>query len=377
MRGVFPFSFFYLHRDLAAIVNNTDIDMTYLSQSSQPREIVIAIDAMGGDHGASVTVPAAVRMLNEHAELHIVLVGLKDAIESELRLLKVTPSPRLRIHHASEVVLMDESPQSAMKNKKDSSMRVAINMVKSGEAEACVSAGNTGALMATARYVLKTLPGIDRPAIASTLPSEKGSTFMLDLGANADCSPEHLYQFAIMGAMVVSCVNHIPNPSVGLLNIGSEDIKGNESVKQAAELLRNSHLNFYGNVEGDDIFKGTTDVVVCDGFVGNVSLKTTEGLAHMMGKFLTQEFKRNWLTKLMAIGAFPVLKAFKKRLDPRRYNGASFLGLRGIVVKSHGGADSVGFYYAIHVALEEVQSGVLKRIQSQLEIEHLVSQDSQ
>ena len=344
---------------------------------AQSRDIVIAIDAMGGDHGPHVTVPAAIRVLKENPNLNIVLVGLQEAIEAELNALRTSPNPRLRVHHASEVVLMDESPQSAMKNKKDSSMRVAINMVKSGEAQACVSAGNTGALMATARFVLKTLPGIDRPAIASTLPSEKGSTFMLDLGANADCTPEHLYQFAIMGAMVVSCVNQIPNPTIGLLNIGSEDIKGNEVVKQAGELLRNSHLNFYGNVEGDDIFKGTTDVVVCDGFVGNVSLKTTEGLAHMMGKFLTQEFKRNWLTKLMALGAFPVLKAFKRRLDPRRYNGASFLGLRGVVVKSHGGADSVGFYHAIHVAMEEVQNGVLKRIQTQLEIEHLASQDSQ
>lgn len=342
-----------------------------ITTENQTHEIVIAIDAMGGDHGPHVTVPAAVRIVKEHPNLHVVLVGLQEAIQKELKALHMSSEPRLRIQHASEVVLMDESPQSAMKNKKDSSMRVAINMVKAGEAQACVSAGNTGALMATARFVLKTLPGIDRPAIASTLPSENGSTFMLDLGANADCTPEHLLQFAVMGAMVVSCVNQIPNPTVGLLNIGSEDIKGNEVVKQAAELLRNSHLNFYGNVEGDDIFKGTTDVVVCDGFVGNVSLKTTEGLAHMMGKFLTQEFKRNWLTKLMALGAFPVLKAFKRRLDPRRYNGASFLGLRGIVVKSHGGADSVGFYHAIQVALEEVESGVLTRIQTQLEIEHM------
>lgn len=250
-------------------------------------------------------------------------------------------------------------------------MRVAINLVKSGEANACVSAGNTGALMATARFVLKTLPGIDRPAIASVLPSERGNTYMLDLGANADCTPEHLYQFAIMGAMLVSCVEHKERPTVGLLNIGSEEIKGNEVVKQAGELLKSSHLNFYGNVEGDDIFKGTTDLVVCDGFVGNVSLKTTEGLAHMMGKFLTQEFKRNWLTKMMAMCAMPVLKSFKKRLDPRRYNGASFLGLRGIVVKSHGGADKLAFYSAIHVAIEEARSGVLKRISEQLEIEHL------
>lgn len=337
-------------------------------------DITIAIDAMGGDHGPHVTVPAALKALEADDQLNIVLVGLQDAIEAELKTRKTTTSPRLRIHHASEVVTMDESPQSALKNKKDSSMRVAINLVKSGEANACVSAGNTGALMATARFVLKTLPGIDRPAIASVLPSEKGNTYMMDLGANADCTPEHLYQFAIMGAMLVSCVEHKERPSVGLLNIGSEDIKGNEVVKQAGELLKSSHLNFYGNVEGDDIFKGTTDLVVCDGFVGNVSLKTTEGLAHMMGKFLTQEFKRNWLTKMMAMCAMPVLKSFKKRLDPRRYNGASFLGLRGIVVKSHGGADQLAYISAIHVAIEEARSGVLRRITEQLEIEHLQPQ---
>ena len=347
-------------------------------------DITIAIDAMGGDHGPHVTVPAALKALEADDQLNIVLVGLQDAIEAELKTRKKTTSPRLRIHHASEVVTMDESPQSALKNKKDSSMRVAINLVKSGEANACVSAGNTGALMATARFVLKTLQGIDRPAIASVLPSEKGNTYMMDLGANADCTPEHLYQFAIMGAMLVSCVEHKERPSVGLLNIGSEDIKGNEVVKQAGELLKTSHLNFYGNVEGDDIFKGTTDLVVCDGFVGNVSLKTTEGLAHMMGKFLTQEFKRNWLTKMMALCAMPVLKSFKNRLDPRRYNGASFLGLRGIVVKSHGGADQLAYISAIHVAIEEARSGVLRRITEQLEIEHIrttpvvqTSQDTQ
>lgn len=334
-------------------------------------DIILAIDAMGGDHGPHVVVPAALKALESDSQLSIVLVGLRDAIEAELKARKVHSHARLKIHHASEVVAMDEAPQSALKNKKDSSMRVAINLVKSGEASACVSAGNTGALMATARFVLKTLPGIDRPAIASTLPSESGNTYMLDLGANADCTPEQLYQFAIMGAMLVSCVEHKENPTVGLLNIGSEDIKGNEVVKQAGELLRNSHLNFYGNIEGNDIFEGTTDLVVCDGFVGNVALKTTEGLAHMMGLFLTQEFKRNWLTKLMALAALPVLKSFKKRLDPRRYNGASFIGLRGIVVKSHGGADQVAFLAAIHVAIEEARSGVLRRITEQLEIEHL------
>ena len=334
-------------------------------------DITVAIDAMGGDHGPHVTVQAALEALKQDEQLNIVLVGLSDAIHSELAARKVSVGPRLRVHHAAEVVTMDESPQSALKNKKDSSMRVAINLVKSGEANACVSAGNTGALMATARFVLKTLPGIDRPAIAATLPSQKGLTYMLDLGANADCTPEQLLQFAVMGAMLVSAVEHKPNPSIGLLNIGSEDIKGNEVVKRAGELLRASHLNFYGNVEGNDIYKGTTDVVVCDGFVGNVALKTSEGLAQMMGRFLTEEFKRNWLTKLMALVALPVLKRFKKRLDPRRYNGASFLGLRGIVVKSHGGADSFSFLHAIHTAIEESRNGVLRRITEQLEIEHI------
>lgn len=334
-------------------------------------DITLAIDAMGGDHGPHVTVPAALEVLKQDSEINIVLVGLSDAIEAELSSLGAVVGPRLRIHHASEVVAMDESPQSALKNKKDSSMRVAINLVKSGEAHACVSAGNTGALMATARFVLKTLPGIDRPAIASALPSQKGQTYMLDLGANADCTAEHLLQFAIMGAMLVSCIEHKENPSVGLLNIGSEDIKGNEVVKQAAQLLRASHLNFYGNVEGDDIYKGTTDLVVCDGFVGNIALKTSEGLAHMMGGFLNGEFKRNVFTKLAAVIAMPVLKAFKRRLDPRRYNGASFLGLRGVVVKSHGGADSFAFMHAIHTAIEEARSGVLRRISAQLEIEHM------
>ena len=334
-------------------------------------EITVAIDAMGGDHGPHVTVPAALEALKQHNEINIVLVGLADAIEAELRARKAAVGPRLRIHHASEVVAMDESPQSALRNKKDSSMRVAIDLVKSGEANACVSAGNTGALMATARFVLKTLPGIDRPAIASALPSAKGQVWMMDLGANADCTAEHLLQFAIMGAMLVSCVEHKERPSVGLLNIGSEDIKGNEVVKQAGELLRTSHLNFYGNVEGNDIYKGTTDLVVCDGFVGNVALKTSEGLAQLMGRMLTAEFKRNWLTKLIALIAMPVLRAFKRRMDPRRYNGASLLGLRGIVVKSHGGADSFAFEHAIDTAIEEARNGVLRRITEQLEIEHV------
>jgi len=285
--------------------------------------ITLAVDAMGGDHGPKVTIPASINALSKYDQLHIILVGDKELIQKELQKNKYT-NTRLSIQHASEVVEMDESPQSALKNKKDSSMRVAINLIKEEKAQACVSAGNTGALMATARYVLKMLPGIDRPAIASSLPSQKGTTYMLDLGANTDCTAEHLLQFGVMGAMLVSSVTGNPKPSVGLLNIGSEDIKGNEIVKEAGELLRRSHLNFYGNVEGNDIFKGTTDVVVCDGFVGNVALKTAEGIAQLMGRFLTQEFKRNWITKLMAFVSLLVLNRFKKRLDPRRYNGASF-----------------------------------------------------
>jgi len=335
--------------------------------------ITVAIDVMGGDHGAHVTIPATLALLKEDSNVKVILVGLSEAIDAQLRLHKAQKHPRITIQHASEVVLMDESPQSAMKNKKDSSMRVAINLVKSGEADACVSAGNTGALMATARFVLKTLDGIDRPAIAGILPSKNGITYMLDLGANADCTPEHLLQFSIMGSVLVSCVEQKSRPTVGLLNIGSEDIKGNEVVKQTAELLKASHLNFYGNVEGDDIYKGTTDLVVCDGFVGNVALKTSEGLAHLMGGFLSQEFKRNPLTKLMALISMPVLKAFKKRLDPRRYNGASFLGLRGIVVKSHGGADVVAFKHAIIKAVDEARSGVLSHLIEQLAIEHAQS----
>ena len=325
-------------------------------------DVTIAIDAMGGDHGAHVTIPAAVEYLRENPNDTIVLVGLLGAIETELRAIKASAGPRLRIHATSEVVGMDESPQLVLRNKKDSSMRVAINLVKSGEASACVSAGNTGALMATARYVLKMLPGIDRPAIASFLPTAKGQICMLDLGANVDCNAEHLLQFALMGTALVSAIEHKKNPTVGLLNIGSEDIKGNEVVKQAAELLQQSDLNFYGNVEGNDIFKGVTDVVVCDGFVGNVALKSAEGVAQMMGGFLREEFGRNIFTKLAALVSMPVLKAFKSRLDHRSYNGASLLGLKGIVVKSHGSADVFAFLCAIERAAEEARGGVLHHI---------------
>ncbi|HMY07748.1 MAG TPA: phosphate acyltransferase PlsX, partial [Accumulibacter sp.] len=268
--------------------------------------------------------------------------------------------------HASEVVGMDESPALAMRNKKDSSMRVAINLVKSGEANACVSAGNTGALMATSRFVLKTLPGIDRPALCTTLPTTTGRTHVLDLGANVDSGPEHLLQFGIMGAMMVSAVEHKERPTVALLNIGEEEIKGNEVVKRASELLRESGLNFIGNVEGDGVYMGEADVVVCDGFVGNVALKISEGLARMLASFLRQAFKKNIFTKLAALAALPVLNAFKARADHRRYNGACFLGLRGVVVKSHGSADDFSFMTAIGVAYETAANNVLERITEQL-----------
>lgn len=336
-------------------------------------DITIAIDAMGGDHGPKVTVPAAIAYLRSHPNDAIVLVGLEDAITAELGSFKIHGS-QLRIHAASEVVGMDESPQLALRGKKDSSMRVAINLVKNGEAGACVSAGNTGALMATARYVLKTLPGIDRPAIASYLPTVKGQVCMLDLGANVDCTAEHLLQFGIMGSALVAVLEHKEKPTVGLLNIGSEDIKGNEVVKQAAVLLRKSDLNFYGNVEGNDIFKGVTDVVVCDGFVGNVSLKTTEGLAHMIRSFLTEEFKRNIFTKMAGLIAMPVINAFRRRVDSRRYNGASFLGLKGIVLKSHGSADEFAFLCAIERAAEEARGGMLHHITEHIEKAHLANQ---
>lgn len=329
-------------------------------------DITVAIDCMGGDHGPHVTVPSALAFLRQHPETNIVLVGLSDAIEAELRVLKTSSGPRLRVHGASEVVTMDEPPAQALRSKKDSSMRVAVNLVKSGEADACVSAGNTGALMAISRFVLKMLPGIERPAIAAPLPTLKGHVHVLDLGANVDCDAEHLLQFGIMGSILVSCLEHKAAPSVGLLNIGQEDIKGNEVVKQAAELLRKSGLNFYGNVEGDDIFKGTTDVVVCDGFVGNSVLKTTEGLAQMLGTFLRQEFGRNPLTRLAGLVALPVLNRFKRRVDHRQYNGASLLGLRGIVVKSHGSADEYAFGCAIAQAVEEVRSGMLRRLSERL-----------
>ena len=333
-------------------------------------EVKIAIDCMGGDHGAHVTVPAALSVLRSHPDVAMLLVGRQDAIEGQLARHGPAPAGRASIRHASQEVEMDEAPASAMRAKKDSSMRVAINLVEQGEAMACVSAGNTGALMAISRFVLGMLPGIDRPAIATVLPTLKGHTYILDLGANVNCEPEHLLQFGIMCSELVRSVEGKDRPLVGLLNIGVEDIKGSELVKNAAELMRASHLNFHGYVEGDDIYKGTTDIVVCDGFVGNVALKTSEGLARMLATYLREEFDRNLLTRAAGALALPVINAFKRRVDPRRYNGATLLGLAGIVVKSHGSADAFGFEFAIRRALEEARGGVLAHITERMAAIH-------
>lgn len=321
---------------------------------------------MGGDHGPAVTVPAALAFLDKNADARIMLVGDQTPLRAELARVGRGADPRVAIRHASEIVNMDDQPALALRGKRDSSMRVCVDLVKAGEASAAVSAGNTGALMAISRFVLKMLPGIDRPAIVSVLPAMTGSTYMLDLGANVDCEPEHLLQFGMMGASLVSAVEHKARPTVGLLNIGEEAIKGNEVVKRAAELLRSSDLNFIGNVEGDDIYKGTADVVVCDGFVGNVALKTSEGLAQMLRQMLREEFTRNPLRWLALAVAWPVLRSFRARVDHRRYNGATLLGLRGIVVKSHGSADQLSFVHALERAAEEVRNRVLERITEHL-----------
>lgn len=330
-------------------------------------DATIALDAMGGDHGASIVVPAALKALKQHTGLKLILVGDETTLVDVLKEYKSTVSERLTIRHTSQVVEMDELPSQALRGKKDSSLRVAINLVKEGKAQACVSAGNTGALMATARFVLKTLPGIDRPAICTTLPTVKGHVYVLDLGANVDSSAEHLFEFAVMGSELASAVDEKDSPTVGLLNIGEEEIKGNERVKEASRLLANSKLNYIGNVEGDGIYLGAADVVVCDGFVGNVMLKTTEGVAKMISHYMKQEFKKNPFTMLAGLIAMPVLKAFRRRIDPREYNGASLVGLQGIVIKSHGGADALAFSNAIHEAILEVDKNVPQRISRQLE----------
>ncbi len=330
----------------------------------------LSIDAMGGDFGPQVTIPASLSCLRKNPQLKLIMVGDEAVLSGLLSEALVEFKDRIRIQHASQVVDMDEPPQKALKNKKDSSMRVAINLVKEGQADACVSAGNTGALMATARFVLKMIPGIERPAIISTLPSVFGHTHVLDLGANVDSSAEHLYQFAVMGEEVVKAVENIQRPRVGLLNIGEEDMKGNEQVKAAAKLLENSNLNYIGYVEGNSINAGSekVDLIVTDGFVGNVALKSIEGAAKMIAVKLKETFSRNPFTQLLGLLAYPVLKMFKDSIDPRLYNGASFIGLRGLVIKSHGGADALAFETAIHLAVVEVEKDVIRKISEKLEI---------
>ena len=327
------------------------------------RPLTIALDAMGGDIGPDVVVPAALAIAREG--LTLILVGQEEVLSASLE--AAGRHPGIVIHHASQTVAMDELPSQALRFKKDSSMRVAINLVKQGEADACVSAGNTGALMATARFVLKTLPGIERPAICTAIPARQGHTHVLDLGANVDSKAEHLLQFAVMGSVLAAAVDNLDNPRVGLLNVGAEEIKGNEQVKKAASLLTaDSTLNYIGFVEGDGVYLEGVDVVVCDGFVGNVALKTSEGVAKLVRHFMQQEFKRNLLTRLAGLAAGPVLRAFARRIDPRRYNGASLLGLQGIVIKSHGSADALAFANAIKIAMLEVEKAVPQRINKHL-----------
>lgn len=329
--------------------------------------VTIALDAMGGDHGPQVVVPAAIKILSEMDDVSLILIGDQDLLRDLVEMHQGELGLNLTIQHASQKVEMDEAPAQALRAKKDSSMRVAINLVKAGKADACVSAGNTGALMAISRFILKTLPGIDRPAIVSALPTIRGHCYMLDLGANVDSSAAHLYQFALMGSVLASAIDNVPAPSVGLLNIGSEIIKGNERIKQAGRMLTQSHLNYVGFVEGDDVYEGCVDVIVCDGFVGNVALKSSEGVARMMRHYLQEAFQRNLLARLAGVLVLPVLKTFRQRLDPRCYNGANLLGLNGVVIKSHGGADITAFTHAIRVAAIEARKDIPKRISAHLE----------
>ncbi|MBX2837579.1 MAG: phosphate acyltransferase PlsX [Gammaproteobacteria bacterium] len=326
---------------------------------------VVAIDAMSGDGGTGVVVEAVRLVLERRKDAHLLLVGQPDVIEQHIGSAPL-PTDRFTIVPAEEVVTMDDTAAIALRNKKQSSMRVAINQVKEGTAGACVSAGNTGALMAISKFVLKTVPGIDRPAISTTIPAIDGHTHMLDLGANVDCTAEQLFQFAAMGSILAQAIDSVDAPRVGLLNIGSEDIKGNEQVREAAKLLSSAPFNYIGFVEGNEIYTDNVDVVVCDGFVGNVSLKTSEGVARMVSHYLKEEFKRNWWNKLVGLFAKPVLQAFGNRIDPRLYNGASLLGLQGVVIKSHGHADAFAFANAIEIALLEIAIDVPSMIAERL-----------
>ncbi|WED44214.1 phosphate acyltransferase PlsX [Legionella cardiaca] len=331
------------------------------------KNITIAIDAMGGDHGLKIVIPACVRAVRHNPDLKLLLVGDQNQVTAHLKKFGVANSNQFSVIHASEVVAMDELPSQAMRNKKDSSMRVAINLVKEGHAQACVSAGNTGALMATARFVLKTLPGIDRPAIITELPTMQGKTRVIDLGANVDSCAEHLFQFAVMGSALIQAVDKKTNPKIALLNIGVEEIKGNDQVKRTAHMLAEcSLMNYVGYVEGDQFYSGQVDLVVCDGFVGNVALKASEGLAKLMISVLKEAFSQNVLTKFVGLLAKPALGHLKKRMDPARYNGASMLGLNGIVVKSHGGASDIAFEYAIEEAVRQVKNNVVDLVRDQI-----------
>ncbi len=327
--------------------------------------IKIAIDAMGGDHGLTVTVPASIDAVNTFSDIHIILVGQESLIKAELAKHQYDSS-KISVQHADQVVEMDDLPSKALRNKRQSSMRIALNLVKDDEAQACVSAGNTGALMAVAKFVLKTIPGIERPAICTSMPTMKGHVHVLDLGANVGCTGENLMQFALMGSVLTQAVDDNPKPRVGLLNIGEEEIKGHQRIKDAHQLLNDTSINYIGYVEGDDIYKGNTDVVACDGFDGNIALKASEGVAKMISFYLKEAFTRNILTKFVALLAYPVLKSFKDKVDPRQYNGASLLGLRKIVIKSHGGADQFSFFHAIKEARLEVIKNVPELISKEV-----------
>ena len=330
--------------------------------------IKVSIDASGGDYGMPVTIEAGINALSKYEDLQINFVGDSISIENELKKQRKSNllKNRIDITHASEVINMDESPLNALRKKKDSSMRIAINLVKEGVVDACVSAGNTGALMAIARFVLKTIDGVDRPAIMSSVPTMTGHNHILDLGANIDSKPETLLQFAIMGSIAVQHTESIQKPSIGLLNVGVEDMKGHEKIKATADLLKDSSLNYQGFVEGDDIYKGVVDVIVCDGFEGNIALKASEGVAKMISHFIKESFNKNLLTKIVAIFAKPVLKNFKAKVDPGKHNGASLLGLKGVVVKSHGNADADSFLQAIKEAYLEAHAKITEKISKQL-----------
>jgi phosphate acyltransferase len=340
------------------------------------KPVILAVDAMGGDYGPKVTVPAVLHSLSRHPNLTVILFGDETQLKHELAKQKTSCSSRLQVIHAPETVEMHEAPKQALRGKKKSSMRLAINAVKDGQADACVSAGNTGALMATARFVLKTLPGIDRPAILSAFPTTNGTARVLDLGANVDCTTEQLFQFAVMGSVLATLMDGIPSPRVGLLNIGEEEIKGNKQVKDAAvRLSHHPHINYIGFVEGSDIYSGRADVIVCDGFVGNIVLKASEGMAKMIGYFIRKAFSESWYAKCAAFFSYYALKKIAKRFDPRRYNGASLLGLKGIVVKSHGSADALSYDAAIEQALKEIQLNIPQRISERVAL--IMSEEAQ